>query len=53
MYSFMFIQYLLTISVCDPSCATCSGPGDRGCVECAEGYLDDNGACKGENTAVS
>ncbi|MCI4381190.1 hypothetical protein PGIGA_G00248710 [Pangasianodon gigas] len=30
---------------CDPTCYTCTGPGDRNCSACVNGYNLENGVC--------
>lgn len=33
---------------CDSACKhSCTGPGNEACVDCASGYWNDSGACKG------
>ncbi len=40
-------------AACDPSCATCGGPGTTGCTSCASGKYLSNGSCKDCTTCAA
>ncbi|XP_041648353.1 proprotein convertase subtilisin/kexin type 6-like isoform X2 [Cheilinus undulatus] len=35
----------MTCSLCHPSCKTCTGPGKEECIQCAEGFLQQQWKC--------